>query len=185
MGHTDDEEVFETAAMLIAFILLGKMLESIAKGRTSRAISNLLRLQPPTALLVAGCWEGADEPKEVPLSTLKQRDVVGLGPTMLFRVRRKDVESWISPQRGEFWCTHKEWRDTDSWHVLDWAPSGAEGEQDGGNVLGGIAAFKEFRKPKRAGPGAGVAGTGVGMGYTFELVEWKAGSISGGESREE
>ena len=116
---------------------------------------------------------------------LKQRDVVGLGPTMLFRVRRKDVESWISPQRGEFWCTHKEWRDTDSWHVLDWAPSGAEGEQDGGNVLGGIAAFKEFRKPKRAGPGAGVAGAGVGMGYTFELVEWKAGSISGGESREE
>lgn len=80
MGHTDDEEVFETAAMLIAFILLGKMLESIAKGRTSRAISNLLRLQPPTALLVAGCWEGADEPKEVPLSTLKQRDVVKVLP---------------------------------------------------------------------------------------------------------
>ena len=97
MGHTDDEEVFETAAMLIAFILLGKMLESIAKGRTSRAISNLLRLQPPTALLVAGCWEGADEPKEVPLSTLKQRDV-GLAKLRKAIDKLKQTESYSAGQ---------------------------------------------------------------------------------------
>ena len=46
IGMTDDEEVFETAAMLINFILLGKALESAAKGRTSSAIAKLLRLQP-------------------------------------------------------------------------------------------------------------------------------------------
>ena len=80
MGHTDDEEVFETAAMLITFILLGKMLESIAKGRTSRAISKLLRLQPPSALRIAGCWEGANEEEEVPLDALRERDVVKVLP---------------------------------------------------------------------------------------------------------
>ena len=80
MGHTDDEEVFETAAMLVTFILLGKMLESIAKGRTSRAISKLLTLQPPTALRLAGCWEGAEEAEEVPLHALKVRDVVKVLP---------------------------------------------------------------------------------------------------------
>ena len=47
-----DNEQFETAAMLITFILLGKYLETAAKGRASNAITQLLTLQPPTALQV-------------------------------------------------------------------------------------------------------------------------------------
>ena len=43
---------FETSAMLITFILLGKLLETIAKGRTSAAIQELMQLQPSTATLV-------------------------------------------------------------------------------------------------------------------------------------
>ena len=41
--------------MLITFLLLGKFLESAAKGRASSAISQLLNLQPPTALQLTTC----------------------------------------------------------------------------------------------------------------------------------
>ncbi|XVE67566.1 hypothetical protein DITRI_Ditri08aG0170700 [Diplodiscus trichospermus] len=43
---------FETSAMLITFILLGKYLECLAKGKTSDAIKKLVELAPATALLV-------------------------------------------------------------------------------------------------------------------------------------
>lgn len=43
---------FETSAMLITFVLLGKYLECLAKGKTSDAIKKLVELTPPTALLV-------------------------------------------------------------------------------------------------------------------------------------
>ena len=58
MGHHVDDaykptDFFETSAMLITFILLGKYLEAAAKGRTSDAITQLLTLAPPTALLLS------------------------------------------------------------------------------------------------------------------------------------
>jgi Cu+-exporting ATPase len=40
---------FEASASIVTLILLGKHLESLAKGRTSRAIEELLSLQPPVA----------------------------------------------------------------------------------------------------------------------------------------
>lgn len=40
---------FETSAWLITFILLGKLLEEVAKGRTSEALQKLIALQPATA----------------------------------------------------------------------------------------------------------------------------------------
>lgn len=43
---------FETSSMLITFVLLGKYLESLAKGRTSDAIKKLVELAPATALLL-------------------------------------------------------------------------------------------------------------------------------------
>ncbi len=43
---------FEIAGLLIVFILLGRMLEALAKGRTSESIRKLLELQPKTALVV-------------------------------------------------------------------------------------------------------------------------------------
>ncbi|GAB4829631.1 serine/threonine protein kinase Ran1 [Ancistrocladus abbreviatus] len=43
---------FETSAMLIAFVLLGKYLEPLAKGKTSDAIKKLVELAPATALLL-------------------------------------------------------------------------------------------------------------------------------------
>ncbi|XP_011032035.1 PREDICTED: copper-transporting ATPase RAN1-like [Populus euphratica] len=43
---------FETSSMLITFVLLGKYLECLAKGKTSDAIKKLVQLAPATALLV-------------------------------------------------------------------------------------------------------------------------------------
>nr|XP_043617360.1 copper-transporting ATPase RAN1-like [Erigeron canadensis] len=43
---------FETSPMLITFVLFGKYLESVAKGKTSDAIKKLVELTPSTALLL-------------------------------------------------------------------------------------------------------------------------------------
>ncbi|KAG0598266.1 hypothetical protein M758_12G059200 [Ceratodon purpureus] len=43
---------FETSAMLITFVLLGKYLEVLAKGKTSEAIGKLLQLVPTHAVLL-------------------------------------------------------------------------------------------------------------------------------------
>ncbi|EFJ19167.1 hypothetical protein SELMODRAFT_233397 [Selaginella moellendorffii] len=50
---------FETTTMLFTFVLLGKYLEVLAKGKTSEAIGKLLELAPTTAMLVT-----ADSEKE-------------------------------------------------------------------------------------------------------------------------
>lgn len=43
---------FETSAILITLVILGKLLESRAKGRASQAIRSLMRLQAKTAMIV-------------------------------------------------------------------------------------------------------------------------------------
>ena len=45
-------DFFETGAMLITFICLGKYLETSAKAKTSKAISKLMQLAPDTAILL-------------------------------------------------------------------------------------------------------------------------------------
>jgi P-type Cu+ transporter len=52
MPPTPGMPFFETSALLITFVLLGKYLETVAKGRTSDALSALLDLQPANAILV-------------------------------------------------------------------------------------------------------------------------------------
>ena len=66
-GHppvNDGMPYYETCAMLIAFVLFGKMLESRAKGATNQAIESLMNLTPPTARVVRG-----GEEREVPCDT--------------------------------------------------------------------------------------------------------------------
>lgn len=45
---------FDASAMLITFVLLGKYLESLAKGKTSDAMKKLVQLTPATAILIEG-----------------------------------------------------------------------------------------------------------------------------------
>ncbi|KAJ2088596.1 hypothetical protein IW138_004086 [Coemansia sp. RSA 986] len=46
------EQFFETAVFLMTFVLLGRWLEAIAKGRTVSAVESLVKMQPEDALLV-------------------------------------------------------------------------------------------------------------------------------------
>lgn len=47
-----DELYFESAAMILTLITIGKLLEAISKGRTTNALKGLLNLQPKTAVLL-------------------------------------------------------------------------------------------------------------------------------------
>ena len=67
---------FETAAVVIAFILLGKMLEEKAKGNTSSAIKKLMGLQPKTVTVVHG---GAHQ-MEMPITSVKVGDTLLVKP---------------------------------------------------------------------------------------------------------
>jgi len=47
-------QYFETSAILITLVLLGKYLEAVAKGKTSMAIQKLMKLSPKTAMVKKG-----------------------------------------------------------------------------------------------------------------------------------
>lgn len=66
---------FETAALLITFLLFGKMLEAITKGKTSEAIRALVALAPKTARLVKG-----NKVIEVPIEQVKPGDMLEIMP---------------------------------------------------------------------------------------------------------
>ncbi|MEW6379131.1 MAG: heavy metal translocating P-type ATPase [bacterium] len=66
---------FETSAMIITLIKLGKMLEARAKGRTGEAIRRLIGLRPKTATIVISGKE-----REVPLAQVKIDDTVIVRP---------------------------------------------------------------------------------------------------------
>jgi len=66
---------YEASGVIIAFVLLGKLMEERAKNSTSSAIKSLMGLQPKTARLVT---EGKEE--EVPISSLKTGNVVSVRP---------------------------------------------------------------------------------------------------------
>lgn len=67
---------YEAALMIVTLILLGRLLESRAKGRTSEAVRRLLRLAPPAARRLGG----AGEEEEVPVQALAPGDRVRVLP---------------------------------------------------------------------------------------------------------
>ncbi len=60
---------FESAAMILAFITVGKMLEAISKGRTTDALKSLMNLAPKTAVVVRG-----DKQVRVPVEEVRVGD---------------------------------------------------------------------------------------------------------------
>jgi Cu+-exporting ATPase len=74
MGHVP--VYFEAAAVIVTLVLLGQVLELRARGRTSDAIRQLLRLAPATARRVGS--GGADE--DVPLEHVRVGDNLRVRP---------------------------------------------------------------------------------------------------------
>jgi len=66
---------FEASAAIITLVLLGKLMEARAKGKTSEAIEALIRLQPKTARI-----ERNGEIIEVPASSLQINDIFIVRP---------------------------------------------------------------------------------------------------------
>ena len=54
-GRTHGGLYFESAAMIVTLITIGKLLESVSKGRTTDALKDLMKLTPKTAVL---CRDG-------------------------------------------------------------------------------------------------------------------------------
>jgi Cu+-exporting ATPase len=71
-GH---EVYFEAAAVIIALILTGRMLEARARRRASAAIRGLMNLQPPTARVLR-----EDAEVELPVEQVRVGDVVVVRP---------------------------------------------------------------------------------------------------------
>jgi Cu+-exporting ATPase len=70
-GHT----YFETAALIITLILVGKYLEARAKSQTSAAIKTLMGLQAKTARVLRGGVE-----QDVPVAEVRKGDIVIVRP---------------------------------------------------------------------------------------------------------
>ncbi|MDM1046682.1 heavy metal translocating P-type ATPase [Sphingobacterium hotanense] len=67
---------FEAAAVIIAFILLGKLLEEKAKGNTSSAIKKLMGLQPKTVIIIQA--DGTE--KQTAIDDVNAGDIILVKP---------------------------------------------------------------------------------------------------------
>ncbi len=74
-NYGSNDFYYEVAGMLIVFILLGRLLEALAKGKTSASIRKLLELQPKTALVIR---QGREQ--EIPVDEVIVGDEVILKP---------------------------------------------------------------------------------------------------------
>ncbi len=70
-----NEFYFESAAMILTLITVGKMLEARSKGRTTDALKSLMKLAPKTAVLVR---DGAEV--EVPIEQVGKGDIFVVRP---------------------------------------------------------------------------------------------------------
>jgi Cu+-exporting ATPase len=66
---------YDTAVMLIAFIVLGRYMEARARGRTSESIKKLIGLQAKTARIIVDGQE-----REVPVESVEVDDIVFVRP---------------------------------------------------------------------------------------------------------
>ena len=69
------EFYFESAAMILALITVGKMLEARSKGKTTDAFKGLMKLAPKTAVIIR---DGVE--KKVPIEEVKKGDVFVVRP---------------------------------------------------------------------------------------------------------
>jgi len=69
------EFYFESAAMILTLITVGKTLEAMAKGKTTNALKSLMKLAPKTAVIMRD-----GEETEVPIESVRKGDVFVVRP---------------------------------------------------------------------------------------------------------
>jgi Cu+-exporting ATPase len=74
-GVLETHLYFDTSAMIIALILLGRFLEARARGQTSEAMEKLVGMQPKTALVIRD-----GEQKETPVEDVMVGDLILVRP---------------------------------------------------------------------------------------------------------
>jgi P-type Cu+ transporter len=82
---------YEAAALLTAFIILGRYLEAVTRGRTSEAIRRLLKLQPKMARVLQNGKE-----LEIPAEEVQIHDLLAVRPGEAIPVDGKVVEGYSS-----------------------------------------------------------------------------------------
>lgn len=73
--HYLHEFYFESAAMILTLITVGKMLEARSKGKTTDALKSLMKLAPKTAIILV---DGVET--EVPIEQVKKGDIFVVRP---------------------------------------------------------------------------------------------------------
>ncbi len=87
LGEAYKHTYYDTAALLIMFIVLGRYLEALTKGKTSEAIRKLMGLAAKTARIIVN-----GEEKEIPVENVKVSDVVVVRPGEKIPVDGKVIE---------------------------------------------------------------------------------------------
>jgi Cu+-exporting ATPase len=77
LGH---HVYFETSAMIITLIVVGKLMEARAKGQTSEAIKKLIGMQPKTARVVRQNAQLQDVELDIPIAEVLTADTVIVRP---------------------------------------------------------------------------------------------------------
>ena len=80
---------FDTAVMIMTFILAGKLLDAIAKGRTSEAIRKIMGLQAKTARVIRSSVE-----IELPVEEVQVGDIIVVRPGEKIPVDGKVIEGY-------------------------------------------------------------------------------------------
>jgi len=88
LGH---HVYFETAAVIITLIKLGKVLEARAKGKAGNAVKKLIGLQPKTATLVTG-----DSTRLIPVQSVRIGDILMVRPGEKVPVDGKIIDGYSS-----------------------------------------------------------------------------------------
>jgi len=89
--NIDTSTYYDTAAIIIGFILLGKYFEEVAKGRASEALRKLMDLQPRTAKVLR---DGREE--DVPVELVQVDDIVVVRPGERIPIDGEIVEGFSS-----------------------------------------------------------------------------------------
>ncbi len=74
------EVYLDTAAMIVTLVLVGRYVESAAKGRASEAVARLAALQPREARRIETHADGSAEVRRVPVAELRPGDRVEVVP---------------------------------------------------------------------------------------------------------